>query len=72
LRSKPYCGKYLWVPLLGIIGYISYDPPMVARELGSQQCIPRTLGSDQCGKSFKDIASSSMIAQTRKHGIFRE
>jgi len=38
------CGKKPWVPLIGVTGYISYAPALVARQFGGIQSIPRTVG----------------------------
>jgi len=41
------CGKKPWVPLIGVTGYISYAPALVARQFGGIQSIPRTVGLAQ-------------------------
>jgi hypothetical protein len=38
------CGSRIWVPLIGVTGYISYAPALVTRQLGGMQYVPRTLG----------------------------
>jgi len=38
------CGSKIWVPLIGVTGYISYAPALVTRQLGGMQYAPRTLG----------------------------
>ena len=38
------CGSKIWVPLIGVTGYISYVPALVTRQLGGMQYTPRTLG----------------------------
>jgi len=38
------CGSKVWVPLIGVTGYISYAPALVTRQLGGMQYAPRTLG----------------------------
>jgi len=37
------CYSKTWVPLLKIIGYISYAPALVTRQFGGIQYMPRTL-----------------------------
>ena len=38
------CGSKIWVPLIGVTGYISYASALVTRQLGGMQYTPRTLG----------------------------
>jgi hypothetical protein len=38
------CGSKTWIPLIGVTGYISYTPALIARQLGGMQYVPRTLG----------------------------
>jgi hypothetical protein len=38
------CGSKIWVPLIGVTGYISYAAALVTRQLGGMQYAPRTLG----------------------------
>jgi len=38
------CGQRRWVPLVRIIGYVSYAPALVVRQLGGMQFVPRTMG----------------------------
>jgi hypothetical protein len=38
------CGSKIWVPLIGVTGYISYTPVLMARQLGGMQYVSRTLG----------------------------
>jgi hypothetical protein len=47
------CGKRPWVPLIGVTGYISYAPALVARQLGGIQSIPRTVGLAQFTGVYK-------------------
>jgi hypothetical protein len=37
-------GSKIWVPLIGVIGYINYAPVFVTRQLGKMQHVPRNLG----------------------------
>jgi hypothetical protein len=37
-------GSKIWVPLIGVIGYINYAPVFVTRQLGRMQYVPRNLG----------------------------
>jgi hypothetical protein len=48
------CGQRRWVPLVGVIGYVSYAPALVVRQLGGMQFIPRTMGIAQFFGLFKD------------------
>jgi hypothetical protein len=51
------CGKKPWVPLMGVTGYVSYAPALVARQLGGIQSIPRTLGIAQFTGIYKGVTS---------------
>ena len=54
-------GQKCWVPLVGIIGYISYALALVIRQLGGIQHIPRTLGvAEFCG-FFKDQSAREVL-----------
>jgi hypothetical protein len=44
LASLMSCGEKPWVPLIGVMGYISYVPALVARQHGNIQSVPRTVG----------------------------
>jgi hypothetical protein len=48
------CGQRRWVPLVGVIGYVSYAPALVVRQLGGMQFIPRTMEIAQFFGLFKD------------------
>jgi hypothetical protein len=48
------CGQRHGVPLVGIIGYVSYAPALVIRQLGGMQFIPRIIGIAQFFGLFKD------------------
>jgi hypothetical protein len=41
------------VPLVKVIGYISYTPVLVARQLGGIQSIPITVGIAQFARVYK-------------------
>jgi len=47
------CEKRPWVPLIGVTGYISYAPALVARQLGGIQSISRTVGLAQFTRVYK-------------------
>ena len=47
-------GKRRWIPLVGIIGYVSYAPALVVRKLGGMQFVPRTMGITRFVGLFKD------------------
>ena len=55
------CYSKTWVPLLRIIGYISYAPVLVTRQFGGIQYMPRTLcltdftGLFRNQSSFKEL-----------------
>jgi hypothetical protein len=36
-------GSKIWVPLIGVIGYINYAPVFVTRQLGRMEYVPRNL-----------------------------
>ena len=38
------CGSKVWVPLIGVTGYISYAPTLVTRLLGGMQYTPKNFG----------------------------
>jgi len=44
VASLMSCGEKPWVPLIRVMGYISYAPALVARQHGNIQSIPRTVG----------------------------
>ena len=43
VASLMSCGEKPWVPLIGVTGYISYAPALVARQHGNIQSISRTV-----------------------------
>ncbi|MBA0785212.1 hypothetical protein Gotri_025796, partial [Gossypium trilobum] len=47
------CGKFDWVPLLGIWGAVGYAPLLVLRQYGSRQFMPTTHGLAQCEFSYR-------------------
>jgi len=66
------CGKKPWVPLMGVTGYVSYAPALVARQLGGIQSIPRTLGIAQFTGIYKGVTSEILedIKQDWKSLVF--
>jgi chromosome segregation ATPase len=66
------CGKKPWVPLMGVTGYVSYAPALVARQLGGIQSIPRTLGITQFTGIYKGVTSEILedIKQDWKSLVF--
>jgi hypothetical protein len=36
-------GSKIWVPLIGVTGYISYAPALVIKQLGGMQYVLRTV-----------------------------
>jgi hypothetical protein len=44
VASLMSCGEKPWVPLIGVMGYISYVPALVSRQHGNIQSVPRTVG----------------------------
>jgi len=46
-REKP------WVPLIGVTGYVSYAPTLVARQHGKIQSIPSTVNIAQFTEIYK-------------------
>jgi len=50
------CGEKPWVPLIGVIGYVSYAPALVARQLGGIQSVPRTIDIAQFTGVYKGAA----------------
>jgi len=53
-------GKKPWVPLMGVTGYVSYAPTLVARQLGGIQSIPRTVGIAQFTGIYKGVTSEML------------
>jgi hypothetical protein len=59
------CGKKPWVPLIGVTGYISYAPALVARQFGGIQSIPRTVDLAQFIGVYKG-ATMEMLESIRQ------
>jgi len=55
------CGDKSWVPLIGLTGYISYLPSLVARQLGGIQHVPRTRVIAEYTGLFKEASSLDML-----------
>ncbi|XP_011014864.1 PREDICTED: protein CFAP45, mitochondrial-like [Populus euphratica] len=66
------CGSKVWVPLIGVTGYISYAPALVTRQLGGMQYTPRTLGLTDFFGLFKHepyLKEMELIRQDWKRPI---
>jgi hypothetical protein len=59
------CGDKAWVPLIGLTGYISYSPSLVARQLGGIQHVPRTRAIAEYTDLFKEASSLDMLDAIR-------
>ena len=69
------CGQRRWVPLVRIIGYVSYALALVIRQLGGIQFVPRTMGIAQFFGLFKDPIAQKVleiIKQDWKHLVLVE
>ena len=55
------CGNKAWVPLVGLTGYISYSPSLVARQFGGVQYVPRTWGLAEYSGLFKEASCSDKL-----------
>ena len=56
MTSLMSCGEKPWVPLIGVMRYISYAPALVARQLGGIQSVPRTINIAQFTGVYKGAA----------------
>jgi hypothetical protein len=59
------CGDKAWVPLIGLTGYISYSPSLVARQFGGVQYVPRTWELAEYTGLFKEASSLDMLDAIR-------
>jgi hypothetical protein len=59
------CGDKAWVPLIGLTGYISYSPSLVARQFGGVQHVPRTWAVAEYTGLFKEASSLDMLDAIR-------
>ncbi|KAL1073730.1 hypothetical protein V6Z11_D11G243500 [Gossypium hirsutum] len=57
------CGKFDWVPLLGIWGAVGYAPLLVLRQYRSRQFIPATQGIADCEFLYKDDGYKKKIQE---------
>ena len=59
------CSDKAWVPLIGLTGYISYSPSLVARQFGGVQYVPRTWELAEYTGLFKEASSLDMLDAIR-------
>jgi len=59
------CSDKAWVPLIGLTGYISYSPSLVARQFGGVQYVPRTRELAEYTGLFKEASSLDMLDAIR-------
>jgi hypothetical protein len=61
------CGTRIWVPLIGVIGYINYAPVFVTRQLGKMQHVPRNLGLIDFTSIFRHQSSLKEMELIRQY-----